>query len=240
MSNVNIDINININKIEIVVARYNENLSWMNESPFNEFKYTVYNKGINTDFEQKYINKIISLPNVGRCDHTFLYHIIVNYKNLSDITIFFPGSINLSNKKGKAIEIINRIKNNNYTNALFIGEFTPNLKNRFNNFKLDNWLSSDTQNSMLYNDVKLYPSTIRPYGKWFRYHFGNLIIKYFTINSIFSIDKKDILQHPIQRYIYLIKQLRIHANPEVGHYVERSWSAIFYPLKYTKVLLTRV
>ena len=34
----------NIN-IEVVVARYNEDLSWTLEEPFNKFQYTVYNKG---------------------------------------------------------------------------------------------------------------------------------------------------------------------------------------------------
>jgi len=43
------------NKIEIVVARYNEDLSWTNEFPFNKFNYTVYNKGNNDNFEKKYV-----------------------------------------------------------------------------------------------------------------------------------------------------------------------------------------
>ena len=33
------------NNIEIVVSRYNENLSWLNEYPFNQFEYIVYNAG---------------------------------------------------------------------------------------------------------------------------------------------------------------------------------------------------
>ena len=225
--------------IEIVIARYNENLEWQNESPFNEFKYTVYNKGINTNFTNTNVNKIITLPNVGKCDHTFLYHIVANYNNLANITIFFPGSIHMPNKKGKAIEILNRIKNNNFQHAVFIGEYTPNLQKRFNDFKLNNWLASDDQNAKINPNSILYPSKIRPYGNWYRFHFGNLHIRYYTINSIFSIDKKDICQHSKERYIWLLKQLSLHANPEVGHYIERSWSAIFYPLKNTKVLLSR-
>ena len=90
-----------IDNIEIVIARYNEDLSWMNNSPFNEFKYTIYNKGFNNNFEQKYINKVITLPNIGRCDHTFLYHVTENYINLSNITVFFPGSLNMVFKKKK-------------------------------------------------------------------------------------------------------------------------------------------
>ena len=74
--------------IEIIVSRYNENLNWLNDYPFNQFQYTIYNKGINDDFVKNNVTKIITLPNVGRCDHTYLYHIVKNYNNLRPITVF--------------------------------------------------------------------------------------------------------------------------------------------------------
>ena len=81
------------------------------EFPFNQFTYIVYNKGENQDFEKKNVSKIIDLPNVGRCDHTYLYHIVTNYNRLSDIIVFFPGSLDLTYKKETAIQILNGIKN---------------------------------------------------------------------------------------------------------------------------------
>ena len=33
--------------IELVIARYNEDLNWLNEEPFNKYPYIVYNKGNN-------------------------------------------------------------------------------------------------------------------------------------------------------------------------------------------------
>ena len=27
-----------------------------------------------------------------------------------------------------------------------------------------------------------------------------------------------------------------HSNPEVGHYIERSWAAIFHPFLFTKII----
>ena len=32
-------------RVEVVVSRYNENLAWTLYPPFNQFRYTVYNKG---------------------------------------------------------------------------------------------------------------------------------------------------------------------------------------------------
>jgi hypothetical protein len=68
--------------------------------------------------------------------------------------------------------------------------------------------------------------------------FGNIDeINCLIYYGIFSISKNDIVQHSVDRYKKLIKDLSDHSNPEVGHYIERSWSAIFYPMNHTKVLL---
>jgi len=78
-------------KIEIVIARYNEDLSWLKKIP-KSIKITIYNKGLD-DIEKidgvKY--DIIKLPNIGRESHTYLYHIINNYDNLAHKTIFCQG-----------------------------------------------------------------------------------------------------------------------------------------------------
>ena len=39
--------------MNIIVSRYNEDLAWTLEFPFNQFNYIVYNKGINDTFEKK-------------------------------------------------------------------------------------------------------------------------------------------------------------------------------------------
>ena len=226
-----------IKNVEIIVSRYNEDLKWILEYPFNEFQYIVYNKGINDNFEKTNVKQIINLPNVGKCDHTYLFHIINNFNNLSNINVFFPGSINIPSKKEKAINILNRIKNNNYTKAVFVGSYNKNILNEFKNFQLDDWTTTELQNLQINHESKLKLSILRPYYKWYLYHFGNLKITYNTYNSIFSIHKNDIIQHDISRYQKLIYGLSLHSNPEVGHYIERSWGAIFYPFKNTNIVI---
>ena len=73
--------------IELVVARYNENLDWLKLLPKN-VKVTVYNKG-NDDIDVPFIR----LPNVGRESGTYLHHIIENYKtsSFSHTTVFCQG-----------------------------------------------------------------------------------------------------------------------------------------------------
>ncbi len=91
------------NTVDIVLARYKESLRhWVNCLPYlaQNYKITlwVYNKHDNDAvidqqvFEQliPYIEKIetVRLDNVGRESHTYLTHIINNYDNLADATVF--------------------------------------------------------------------------------------------------------------------------------------------------------
>jgi len=225
-----------MDNVTIVVSRFNENLSWMNEHPFNLFKYTVYNKGNNQDFEQKYIKEIVNLPNVGRCDHTYLYHIVKHYHNLTNIIVFFPGSVDMDTKKPRAINILNSIINSNYTSAYFYGTFSNSIQELFYDFKLDEWICSYEKNKLQNNENKLLKCKFRPFGIWYSYFFGKINAQWFTCGGVFSIDKKDIIQNSIIRYINLLGAVRLHSNPEVGHYIERSWAAIFHPLNNTKTI----
>jgi hypothetical protein len=73
--------------IEIVISCYNENIKWLDAKDLEKYRdcITIYNKGPNK------IKNSISLKNVGRESHTYLYHIINNYDNLANRTVFFQG-----------------------------------------------------------------------------------------------------------------------------------------------------
>jgi hypothetical protein len=71
-----------------VVARYNEDISWIDE--IKDGSFLIYNKG--EDFDTKY--SYVNVPNVGREAETFLKAIVSNYHNLSmyDNVVFLQGS----------------------------------------------------------------------------------------------------------------------------------------------------
>jgi hypothetical protein len=221
------------NNISIVVARYNENLSWLDEYPFNQFDYIVYNKGDNENFVKTNVKTIINLPNVGRCDHTYLYHIINNFDNLTDIVVFFPGSLNIPEKKITAIKILNNIINTNYKIAIFIGSYYNSIQYNFRDFKIDHHKCVCEENFSKNNETQLFKCKIRPYGKWYKFFFGNTNAHWVALSGVFSIDKRDIIQHDLDWYKKFMQTVSIHSNPEAGHYIERSWGVIFYPLNYT-------
>jgi hypothetical protein len=225
-----------IENVEIVIARYNENLAWTLLPPFDQFYYTVYNKGDNDTFEKSRVKKIVNLNNVGRNDHTYLYHIVTNYDSMSPIVVFLPGSTNLPYKMARAKKILNNITLSGYTSAFFAGHRTRDLKQKFNNFMLSGYVARDPQNARKNGESRLLLCKLRPYGKWYTFFFGNTVSTIYTYQGVFSIDRRDILGHPVERYEKLMSTVANHSNPEAGHYIERSWGAIFHPLNYTKFI----
>jgi hypothetical protein len=67
--------------IEVVLARYKEDISWAKN--LSGCKLTIYNK-----FEGQNL-----LPNVGYEAHTYLHHIVTNYDDLAEITVFSQANL---------------------------------------------------------------------------------------------------------------------------------------------------
>lgn len=223
--------------VEIVISRYNEDLNWLKEEPFNNYtNITIYNKGKNSDFFHKPGTKIINLENVGRCDHTYLYHVITQYDNLKDITIFLPGSADMGIKMDHTKNLFNEIEKNNQAVFANARTFSNPLKEIYADFQMDEWKASDSRNTSINSESKLEPSKHRPYGIWYDYYLGAEPVYSLAFYGIFSVAKEDIKQHPKSYYENLIKDLSNSSNPEVGHYFERSWVAIFHPLKHTLIV----
>lgn len=224
-----------ITDVEIIVSRYNETLSWTLIEPFNQFKYTVYNKGDDELFEKTHVTKIINLPNVGRNDHTYLYHIVANYDKLSLITVFFPGSINLKYKMRRAKTILTNIMRPNNEKGVFVGHACEGIFDKFKNFYIDDYVCSSKMNRIKNSETKLKVCAVRPYGNWYRIFFGKEDTPIYTYWGIFSIHRNDIIQHDVNRYGILLSTVSTHSNPEAGHYIERSWGKIFHPMNFTEI-----
>jgi hypothetical protein len=225
---------------EIVISRFNEPLDWTLTAPFVYYKYIVYNKGLNDNFEKKQVSKIIQLENVGKDIHTYLNHIIQNYDSLSEIVMFLPASMNLIHKRDKATTLLETTASRNFEYAIFLGEQTESVQTYFENFVLDHWKSTTAENLRLNPNTSLIQCPIRPYGKWYEHHFPNKLTKWWGYNNVFSVDRRDILQHPKEYYMNLIKGISTANDTEEAHYFERSWEAIFGPFTYTQPMYKRM
>lgn len=115
---------------ELVITRYNEDISWSD----NYIDYrTIYNKG-NENVSYQYIKK----QNIGRDGETPLYHIINNYNNLSDVTFFCQGAINDRNDQIISMENWrNYIKfENNHLYGFHERNDLPNKNENFCNYPI--------------------------------------------------------------------------------------------------------
>jgi hypothetical protein len=232
-------------KIELVIARYNESLDWLLEGDFSADQVTIYNKGpteitLNPRRRHQPVNfqqRIFQLSNVGRESHTFLHHIVENYDNLAEVTVFLPGSCMSESKESKTRRVLDKVKENKVSDTfdtVIFGKWYVDVKNdtRLKNFTIAAWTGTTSANASILPDKDCAPSPIaRPFHSWFNHFFGvSLKINVVSYTSIFAVAKSHILQHPVEYYRGLLAAVSHHSNPEDGHYLERSWVAVFHPL----------
>jgi hypothetical protein len=194
----------NVDPYHIVVARYNEDpWSWLSkDDPYVK----VYNKGSK--------DSSLPLPNIGRESHTYLTYIVDNYDRLPNVVFFTQGAPDHTG--GHPIEYFTSIStqcsDNHHT-----------TKGPYYEFDSDGFLSK-------YHGV-LYKSDLS-FFDWFERYVsqsvdprGNIV---WYMGATFSVKRENILSRSRDYYIDLLNQFpKDHANPEIGHYFERSWYYIF-------------
>ena len=199
-------------KIQIVVARYNEDIKWL--LPFKDVTI-IYNKGQYLPLLNSF--NFINLDNVGRESHTYLYHIIENYDNLSDKTIFFQGNI----RDHKILNIEKYFGTDN-----FIGHFSKikidQLKKNIEHY--GKWQIEYRNNKMKKNNYTVFDWLTKIIG----IEINNEMDEFNVVwGSNFAVSKELILSKPKRFYENIIRYLNYHINPEEGHYLERTWYLIF-------------
>lgn len=209
--------------IDMVIARYNEPLDWLNEINTDNINVICYNKN-EQEFYHPKVDKVINLPNIGKCDHTFLYHIINNYNCLSDMTIFTVGSCDMSYKWAQFLSIFYNAKM--YNKSTFWTVKYSDVKKDLYDFKIEKYQTSYTNNISKNQENNTQLCSIRPFGKWYENKFGNLIVTEVNYKAMFAVNKNDIRNRPKEFYEDLIEDV-MTSNPECGHFIERSWLAIF-------------
>jgi hypothetical protein len=173
---------------------------------------------------------IKKLPNVGVCDHTYLYHIMHSYKDLADITVFVPASADLRHKKARLDRVVRLALDGEP--ALF-GFHVGNLRDHQKDFQLTVHEVADPDNKEADETYKLAKATPRPFGFWMDTYLPRSKCPYITYMGLFSLSKDMIHRHPISFYRPFLEQLSHHKYSEAAHYVERAWAAIVWPFPTT-------
>ena len=205
----------------IVVARYNEDIAWL--KPLMDH-CVIYNKGPALGLKNE-----ISLPNVGRESHTYLYHIIQNYDSLTDIVVFTQARI--SDHRGS--------NDPNYLlkmrdEAEKAGKSVPPEIHTDGRGLAYCWNSSFNLDKRCYLSIFGNPSCYKekrivPFKTWFENHITTPYPNPISIypNALFAVTKKHILSRPKSYYESLIQQCDYAIKPTEAHFFERSWYYIF-------------
>jgi len=180
--------------------------------------------------------KIVKLDNIGRCDHTYIYHMAHQYNDLATVTIFTTGSAHLPHKNGNMRFIVPKVFETH--NSVFRVINEPEYKDKFKEFKMNSWRATNTnnQNSNSSKNI-LEPAIIRPFGKWYDSLFHGIEIKHVAYGGVFAVSRAHIHNRQVEFYKKLLSQFPNHSNPEIGHYFERVWLAIFHPVPATCIFL---
>jgi hypothetical protein len=140
--------------------------------------------------------------------------------------MFLPGSCNMENKKYKAIKWLKEFEKRRCS-VFVVHKVEKGVKEELYNFQIDEWVSSDVKNKSINPENKLQLHDVRPFGKWYENHFGDKQFYYISYSGVVGADRDRILERPRSKYIKFMEELNKHSNPEVGHYFERAWAAIF-------------
>jgi hypothetical protein len=230
---------------DMVIAMYKEPLTWLKNYEKKEYNFRnifLYNK--NHEANNKTSQELhcsmkgkecvkINLLNEGRCDHTYLYHIIHHYDTLADVTIFTKGSSDLQRERAKLNFITKKVFETK--RSVFSVDRLPTYVNiALKDFKMNSYTASHPKNRKegIINifDNMLKPAEPRTFGEWYDKNFPNIKILDVSYAAVMAISRKDIHKYNKSHYTNLIKQLEGHPNPEVGHYFERAWLAVFFPI----------
>lgn len=214
------------NSVSLVISKYNENIGWINDyKDFKELKIYVYDKF--GSFKTKQDNVIsIQRPNLGREAETYLYHIIENYDNLSDLIIFT-----------QAYPFDNIPLFFNYLDQdLDLKEFK-----KYFNWYGERILSCDENGSPgIYPIESGHPNdfnrTLKSiYEEVFSKKCPNKIV--YKPNASFSVSKDLVLKYSKETYKKLITYLNYKEqenyqgifkyNPYEGHIIERMWGLMY-------------
>jgi hypothetical protein len=213
--------------MDLVVARYKEDIEWVKAYDNGTFgRLYIYNK---SEAPVKYSGgaakvRTQNLPNVGVCDHTYLYHIIDNYDNLADVTVFMPGSGTLPYKK-QLIDFTVDTAKWTRTTVFPVYTFDVPVDDAMYNFTLDNYNIASTENRD--SGGKHEPAATRPFGKWYDQYFGDTDVKSSSFNGIFAASREHIRSRDKKFYEELIKEVSTHKFQEASHYMERAWTSMF-------------
>lgn len=198
----------------LVIARYNEDVDWA-----KDYNNIIYNKQSGDNL----------LPNVGREAHTYLYHIINNYDNLDDITIFLQGDPFFHIDKKELSDVYHGFKGQfrslGKKGTDNIEKFSDCIKYAF--FSEDGVVIPSDKTTNIENYVLQVPEI--QYDKAIQSMFILPKEIEYAFAAQFGVKKEAIRNRSLDWYKKVIKLVDCCNAPIGAHFFERFWQYVFQP-----------
>jgi len=201
--------------VEVVVARYREDASWV---PGLGFPCTVYDKSGQPGPR--------ALPNIGRESHTYLSHIVVNYPEFPSYTVFLQAAPFRHMGQGACLESLKeRIEQNARLGIQFTG---------FAYFKLKCDRLGRPHDMAAPEKKGLWKGWGKdiPVGEVYGKLFAGDVPEAFLVTAPagqFFVSRERILARPKAFYEHALKLVEEDPEDErnTGHAFERLWQVVF-------------
>lgn len=209
-----------MSKVDVVIARYNEDISWTHKLHYNVI---IYNKG-NED-----IPNSIQLPNKGREAHTYIEHIVRNFDTLdrNGITVFSQAMLSdrLIRKPEHVYidELVEEAREKGFSESKAKWHDLIHIHQPCEHFRILEWPLRTPLTPNKKNET---------FGQWFRRcleteDFPKKGELKWIIGAFFAVQNSKILSRSKQFYLNLLDEFDDSTAPELAHFFERSWYYIF-------------
>ena len=222
-------------RIDLVVSAYRDDLAWVEKltekhPDVRVFLYDKCDLPARVAVSVRSQDCVTRLPNVGKCDHTYLHHIVEHYYGLADWTVFstdypfdgLPPGVTMEGALVPGPDVVCpavcKVRDWGQNTRIDWAAMTnrpdrngTNWAERFASGKIT------PANLSLGEWARKYVIGYEPGGEWPGYHPG----------SVYGVPKKAITYLPREFYARLREQLSHSVEPEEGHYLERLWLTIW-------------
>lgn len=214
----------------IVVARYNEDLTWL--KPYADVVH-IQNKGDERTIPDVFRSRK-TLPNIGREAHSYLDYIISNYDDLPKNILFIQGNIEDHRDTfylpfTPDVKVISSLEENHPSVEQLIPLWKKQIEEYGRTCNAKSFLFPNGKLAAMYGlrhsafYSHLFPSEYT-FGQWFeRYILPRFPDKLLWFkNALFGCERRCILSRPKKYYEDLLAQLK-YTNCDLAYYFERSW-----------------
>lgn len=218
--------------IDIITSTYNDlyKLSWKNN--FLDNNFIIYHKNdiLKNKEYIKHDNNNISIPNYGRCDYSFFWHIVNNYDKLADYNIFTK--INWKEQNINLEELVKKCFKYDFCDVGVLPEYHIWASNTEEANEIKNQINHENIAVNLFSDCAVKSNRYIWYKKIFNNSkFPNPIILW-GHGPCFSVSKKLIYRHPIHVYEYFLNLFEINCSNELESKIyhdelQRFWKILF-------------